>query len=221
MKAIIFDVFGTLVKVTKGNSANVIMQHITDSGAVVVKEAFLREWKAFYKAHTTDASGFMPERDIFIARIQMFYDRYQVKRSAKEDADALLAAAFEREVYPEVMPVLQDLVQRYPVFIGSNTDNDVLESVMKKNDIKVHKVYTSEDLRCYKPSRRFYQQILDENDLEPQEVLFVGDTISDDVLGPKELGMKTAWVDRTGAAGEHGQDYTMTDLDGLREVLDF
>ncbi len=44
----------------------------------------------------------MTERDIFISRIQMYYDRYGIDRSAENDADSLLAGAFEREVYPEV-----------------------------------------------------------------------------------------------------------------------
>ncbi len=219
MKAIIFDAFGTLIKVTKGNSAGVIMKHITDSGAEVEKEAFLKEWKAYYKARTLEACGFMTEREIFIARIQMFYDRYRVHRSAEADADELLTGAFKREAYPEVKLVLEKLMQSYSVFIGSNTDNDVLESVMRKNDIKVHKVYTSEDLKCYKPDVRFYQQILEENQLLPQEVIFVGDTVTDDILGPKALGINTVLIDRTGTIGELGQDATITDLSELLEKI--
>lgn len=111
------------------------------------------------------------------------------------------------------------IMEKYLVLIGSNTDNDVLESVMRKNDIVVHKVYTSQDLKCYKPNPLFFKRILDDNGLLPQEVLFVGDSITDDILGPKKLGIKTAWVDRNNVAGKHGQDYTITDLNGLRDVL--
>ena len=221
MKAIIFDAFGTLFQVTSGGSARTILKNITDIGAAVDEEAFHKEWKAYYKAHTSETCEFMTERDIFISRIQMFYDRYHVTRSAETDADALLVGAYQREAYPEVIQVLKELMQHYSVFIGSNTDNDVLESVMRKNDISVHKVYTSEDLKCYKPDARFYRQILKENALDVQEVLFVGDTVSDDILGPKAAGMKTVLIDRTGKAGECGQDCTITDLSGLREVLEF
>ena len=220
MKAIIFDAFGTLIKVTKGNSAGVIMKHITDSGAEVEKEAFLKEWKAYYKARTLEACGFMTEREIFIARIQMFYDRYRVHRSAEADADELLAGAFQREAYPEVKLVLEKLMQSYSVFIGSNTDNDVLESVMRKNDIKVHKVYTSEDLKCYKPSTDFYYRILKENNLNPQDVLFVGDSLTDDVIGPKSVGMKTALVDRAKRSSFAEQDYTFTELTDLLKITE-
>lgn len=215
MKAIIFDAFGTLFKVTNGGSARTIMKNITAGGVSVDEKAFLQEWKEYYKKHTTGNCEFMTERDIFISRIQMFYDRYGVIRNAEEDADALLAGAFEREAYPETRTVLNELMKKYKVFIGSNTDNNVLESVMRKNNITVHKVYTSENLKCYKPTPRFFTHILDENGLSPQEVLFVGDSITDDVLGPKAASMKTVWIDRNELGGEFGQDFRITDLKGL------
>lgn len=220
IKTIIFDAFGTLFKVTIGGSARIIMNYITSNGCIVDEKAFLDEWKDFYKKHTADSSIFKTERDIFISRIQMFYDRYGVSRNAENDADSLLSGAFERETYTETKAVLSELMKKYKVFIGSNTDNDVLESVMLKNDISVHKVYTSENLKCYKPNPLFYQKILDDNVLSPQEVLFVGDSVTDDVLGPKALGIRTVWIDREGKGGDFGQDYTVTDLNEIWEVLE-
>ena len=81
MRAIVFDAFGTLFRVTSGGSAKAIMKNITDCGMVVDDKAFLEEWKSYYKNHTLGDCEFMTERDIFIARIQMFYDRYHVNRN--------------------------------------------------------------------------------------------------------------------------------------------
>lgn len=215
MKAIIFDAFGTLFKVTNGGSARTIMKNITSCGVSVDEKVFLQEWKEYYKNHTVANCKFMTERDIFISRIQMFYDRYGVIRNAEADADALLASAFEREAYPETRTVLNELMKKYKVFIGSNTDNNVLESVMRKNNITVHKVYTSEELKCYKPMPRFFTHILEDNGLSPQEVLFVGDSVTDDILGPKAVSMQTVWIDRNELGGEYGQDFRIVDLKGL------
>ena len=52
MRAIIFDAFGTLFRVTSGGSAKTIMKNITDCGMVVDEDAFLEEWKSYYKNHT-------------------------------------------------------------------------------------------------------------------------------------------------------------------------
>ncbi len=219
MKAIIFDAFGTLFKVTSGGSANFIIKNIADCGITVDEKSFHQEWKSYYQTHTSREYKFMTERDIFISRIQMFYDRYHVNRNAEHDANSLLAAAFERKAYPEVKNVLHELMKSYQVFIGSNTDNDVLECVMQKNNIAVHKVYTSENLRCYKPSDQFFAQILADNHLAAQDVLFVGDSVTDDIMGPKAIGMKTAWIDRNGIGGDFGQDYAITNLDELNKNL--
>ena len=177
IKAIIFDAFGTLFKVTSGGSARTIMKNIADCGTAVDGRIFLQEWKDYYKKHT--------------------------------------ASAYEREVYPETKDVHTALKEKYLIFIGSNTDNDVLKSVMHKNNITVDEVYTSENLKCYKPNSQFYTHILKDNALSPQEVWFVGDSVTDDVLGPKSVGMKTVWVDRSGAGGDYGQEKTVQDLKEL------
>lgn len=216
---IIFDAFGTLFKVGEGGSAKKIIHNIVENNNDVDYEAFALEWKAYYKRYTTHESEFKTERDIFISRIKMFYDRFGVNRDAEEDTDALLAAAFEREAFEEVKEVIEELRKHYKVFIGSNTDNDVLESVMDKNGIVVDKVYTSENLKCYKPNANFYKKILEENGVLPQEVLFVGDSVSDDILGPKALGIKTVLVDRSGENSVFGQDYMIDNLRKLHSIL--
>lgn len=221
IRSIIFDAFGTLFKVTNGGSAKTIMKNITECGGVVDEKSFLEEWRTFYKKHTLNGSEFMTERDIFIARIQMFYDRYNVNRNAEEDADSLLAGAYLRDAYLETGNVINELMKNYQVFIGSNTDNDVIASVMQRNSISVHRVYTSENLKCYKPDRRFFELILSENCFSPDEVIFVGDSISDDILGPKAIGIKTVWIDRIGTGGDYGQDYTICDLTGLYSGVEF
>ena len=49
MKAIIFDAFGTLFKVTNGGSAKTIMKNITACGVNIDEKEFLEEWKNYYK----------------------------------------------------------------------------------------------------------------------------------------------------------------------------
>ena len=196
ISTIIFDAFGTLFEVAKGGSAKYVIEQITSCGHDVNEEDFLCEWKKYYKRHTGPDCAFQTERDIFISRIRMFYGRYGVNRSAESDADRLLAGAYARKPYEEAAEAITRLRQKYRVFIGSNTDNDVLDAVMKNSGIDVDKVYTSENLRCYKPAPLFYEKILSENRLAPGEVLFVGDSLSDDVYGPLHAGIQAVWLNR-------------------------
>jgi len=68
--------------------------------------------------------------------------------------------------------------------------------LLKRNGVNVDKVYTSESLMCYKPSEQFYKIILNENSLINDEVLFVGDSLIDDVFGPSKINIKTCWLNR-------------------------
>ena len=45
--------------------------------------------------------------------------------------------------------------------------------------------------------------------------MFVGDSVTDDIMGPKAIGIKTVWIDRDGVGGDFGQDYTITNLNEL------
>ena len=220
IKTIIFDAFGTLFKVTGGASAKRIITHIENTGVFVDESAFLEEWKSFYKKKTAHGVPFMTERKIFIERIGMFYNRYGVFRNPEADADELLAEAFLREAYEDTIYALENLKKNFSVFIGSNTDNDVLTSVMEKNNVFLDNVYTSENLRCYKPSPNFYKKIINENNLFPDEVLFVGDSLSDDIWGPRKIGIKTCWVNRnTKDTKDTKPDYTVNTLLEIEQCL--
>lgn len=218
MKAIIFDVFGTLIKVEKGNSARTVISHIAASGVDVDEKSFLTEWRSYYAARTAPECNFMTEREIFTARIKMFYERYGVSRNAQEDCDAMLSAAFSRTAYDDVIATLNELKKSCSIILGSNTDNDVLNAVLKTNMIPADKIYTSENLRCYKPNPRFFRMILKDCALTADEAMFVGDNPRDDISGPKALGIKTVLIDRSGNGELHGQDHTIASMHELISI---
>ncbi|MER6011521.1 HAD family hydrolase [Streptomyces bluensis] len=47
-----------------------------------------------------------------------------------------------------------------------------------------------------KPFPAFYQHIIDQADVAPERVLFVGDNLLNDVTAPINAGMRAAWVNR-------------------------
>ncbi|MDE5859702.1 MAG: HAD family hydrolase [Oscillospiraceae bacterium] len=91
---------------------------------------------------------------------------------------------------------------------------------MTRNNINVDKIYTSENLKCYKPKPNFFRQILADSGLSPQEVLFVGDSLRDDIIGSRSAGIKSVLVCRSGVPENAGQVHTITDLSGIFEVLE-
>lgn len=196
IKTVIFDAFDTLFKVEKGASAKYVIERIKRCGCTVDEAEIYKIWTRYYKENTSVNSSFKTEREIFTDRIQMLYNKFGVLYDAASDADLLMEKSKNRYVFDDVVPALEKLKGVCNIYVGSNTDNDVLEAVMQKNGITVDKIYTSESLRCYKPSAEFYNAIIKENGLLYNEVLFVGDSLTDDVLGPQNVNIKTCWLNR-------------------------
>jgi FMN phosphatase YigB (HAD superfamily) len=84
-------------------------------------------------------------------------------------------------------------------------------------------VVISADVRLRKPDRRIFEHMRDRLKLDPHEILFVGDTPRDDVLGASEAGMKTVWISKGQARIPEGipdPDFIITDLSDLPRVLE-
>jgi len=84
-------------------------------------------------------------------------------------------------------------------------------------------VIISADAGLRKPNPLIFKQILDLMRLEPTDMLFVGDTPHDDVLGSKNVGMHSAWIrtrnHRELPEGIPAPDIIIADLAELPERL--
>ncbi len=83
-------------------------------------------------------------------------------------------------------------------------------------------VIISAEVGLRKPNPRIYERMLEMLALEPGEVLFVGDTPREDVLGPKRAAMRVAWINKRGEPLPEGipePDLTVRDLAELPALL--
>jgi FMN phosphatase YigB (HAD superfamily) len=83
-------------------------------------------------------------------------------------------------------------------------------------------VIISAEVGLRKPNPRIYGRMLEMLALEPKEVLFVGDTPREDVLGPRRAAMRVAWINKRGEPLPEGipePDLIMRDLAELPALL--
>ena len=81
---------------------------------------------------------------------------------------------------------------------------------------------SSESAHSCKPDARIYQVALAAAGCDAGDVLFVGDTVEHDVVGPRTQGMRTALLvtdDRPGAS-DGGADYVIERLGEVVELVD-
>ena len=130
---------------------------------------------------------------------------------------------WEREVFPEVKNVLQQLSEwNISMGIISNTTNPVFMKELELEDsgLKNYFDFTlySSGVPYRKPHPSIFQLAINHFQLEPCEILFVGDSLSADILGAQKVGMKTAWINRKQDQTDIVPDYELISLEDLLRI---
>lgn len=80
--------------------------------------------------------------------------------------------------------------------------------------------FVSEKMGAEKPSRQFFQRCFDVlPGIHPEETMIIGDSLSADIAGGLEMGMKTCWYDKEKTGKTVSADFVIQDLNELRTIL--
>ena len=219
IKAVVFDAYGTLISTGTG-SLDAAQKILDLHGSPISAKAFYADWKRYHRAHIDGLPHFVKEETIFRWDLEKLYVQYDLSGNAAEDVRIMLNTLGNRMAFPESKAVVEQLKRSVTVCIGSTTDTEPLMKDLARSGITVDRIFTSEDLQVYKPQKAFYETILAALSLPPEEVLFVGDSLTDDVYGPARAGMKTCWVNRKGQEMPvPPPDYAVADLTGVPLLL--
>ena len=129
----------------------------------------------------------------------------------------------KRETFPEVNAVLHQL-STWGVSMGivSNTTNPIFMKELELEDsgLKSYFDFTiySSCVPFRKPHPSIFQLAISQFQLEPCEILFVGDSLSFDVMGAHGVGMKTAWINRKNEETDIVPDYELSSLESLLQI---
>lgn len=106
------------------------------------------------------------------------------------------------EVPNERIELLNNLKNRYPIYLLSNTNSIHIAKCNQyfKNKFGINKVadifdkaFLSYEMGLFKPDPEIYNTVLEEIDLPAQKVLFIDDNL-DNINSAKELGLQTIHI---------------------------
>ncbi len=219
IKCIIFDAYGTLISTGNG-SVDAVRKILKDKSIDISPKEFYDKWKSFHRLHIDGLTSFINEKTIFENDLKELYDFYDINGDYKKDVVHMLDSLKNRRAYPETVDVLNALSKVFYICIGSTTDSEPLFNNLKKNGIKADAVFTSESLKVYKPQKNFYLEILNKTGYKENEVLFVGDSLIDDIYGPQQINIITCLVKRKRVADydKIHPDYTINSLDEILSI---
>jgi 2-haloacid dehalogenase len=101
---------------------------------------------------------------------------------------------------PDCHQTLEDLKSRgLYVSVVSNSDEDQLQPLIEKAGIAkwLDHWTSSEAAQSCKPDARFFELALEKSGLSPEEVVFVGDSLEQDIAGASRIGMTTVLITET------------------------
>jgi 2-haloalkanoic acid dehalogenase type II len=113
----------------------------------------------------------------------------------EEAFDASIQARNEVELYADVLPALEQLGKRYRLFTASNGNADLGKIGIAHF---FERTIAARHVGALKPDPAIFRKVIEGTDLQPHEVVYVGDDPQLDVAGARGAGMQAIWIDRQG-----------------------
>ena len=196
-KALLFDVFGTVVD-WRGSIAREARRMGRAKGVRTDWSAFADAWRAGYRpAMDCVRRGELPWLSID-ALHRMILDellrRFELPLTEREKGD--LNAAWHRlAAWPDTVTGLKRLKRRYVIGTLSNGNVALLLDLARRRGLPWDCILSAELFHRYKPDPEVYLGAVELLGLGPREVMLVA-AHKDDLAAARRCGLKTAFVRR-------------------------
>ena len=125
---------------------------------------------------------------------------------------------------PGAREALEALRGKYRLFLASNGTASVQHSRLTSAGLYPYfeKVFVSQEMGQNKPSRDYFEACFRQiPDFCPERAIMVGDSLTSDILGGINAGIRTCWINPSHAPARANiqPDYEIENLSQLEEVL--
>lgn len=209
VKALVFDVFGTVVDWREGiarQAAPFLQEHLPEADAY----DFADRWRAQYQpAMQRIRSGERP-----FTRLDTLHRENLDRVISDLDAAPETIPAAERDhlnfawhwldPWPDVLPGLNRLRENYIFAPLSNANIRLSLDMAKRASLPWDAILGAEVVQAYKPTPEAYQRTVEVLGLQPEEVALVA-AHNDDLAAARSCGLATVFVPRPTEYGPHQQ----------------
>ncbi len=154
----------------------------------------MRELRASVAAERMDlAHDFTAQRYI---TMQKAFDACGIAEAPLDALWEIYASARNNvELYPDALPALERLGALLPVVSLTNGNAD-----LERIGLHMHFAHriSARDIGTAKPDVRIFLAAAERLGIPPEQILHVGDDPELDIVGAREAGLRTAWINRAG-----------------------
>ena len=234
IKAVLFDMFDTLMLIEKDHefyrpSLKKAYEFLAENGVDVEFEDFQKAYVAARDALYAEADSKLEEPHFNVrvsnALKSLGYD-YGVSSNIVVGATNAFCEGFMNYVRIDehAKSTLQKLHEKYELGIVSNfAIPECVLTLLEKHGLDqfFDVVVVSGAVNKRKPSPEIFKKALQELNVNPEETVFVGDTVDADIEGARSVGMKTIFIERRMQKGAETAcpDQTIKSLGDLLSAL--
>jgi len=209
VKAIIFDINGTLINIHTDEGCEDIYRGIshflTYQGIRIHRWDLRDEYFKLMEGQRSASAEDFPEVDAVALWREFLERRPEACQALPQEKLRVLPlilaemyrgiSRFRLRLYPEVKNILDDLAGRYKLAALSDAQSAWAVPEMRALGIEHYfkPIIVSGDYGFRKPDRRIFRAALNGLGLEPCDALFVGNDMFRDVYGAKQLDLRTIY----------------------------
>ncbi|MDQ0416679.1 HAD superfamily hydrolase (TIGR01509 family) [Croceifilum oryzae] len=207
MKVIVFDLDETLCNHTRGeqDSLREVFKayfYNRDLSFKEFKEVFSKfnkvSWENFEKGiHDVEAT--------LRHRFKLLCDFYGMEQNLEEVSMGYKSAYIKNCVpYEGVEPLLSKLSETFLLAVCSNGMEQIQMDKLRYH--KIDQYFSCFQFGSYypfcKPHQDFFQSLVEDLSTDPKDILFIGDSLTNDIMPAKNIGMKTLHINKEHIVGE-------------------
>ena len=170
--------------------------------------------------------GLMTRAEVLENRFAVLFKERGIEVSAET-----VARAYEKNLgighyfLPGAEEAVDALSKKYRLFLASNGTASVQKGRMTSANLYrfFEKVYVSQEIGHNKPSKAYFDACFAQiPDFDPDKAMIVGDSLSSDIQGGINAGIKTCWVNPSHSVATKGivPDYEIEALSQLPALLE-
>ncbi len=216
VKALLFDVFGTVVDWRTGIAIEVQMiakKYNIELNADDFADAWRAEYQPAMEQIRSGKRSFTILDNLHLENLKKIAPRFNLNNLSNEDLNVLVTAWHRLPGWPDSSQGLNKLKKKFILATQSNGNIALMVNMAKYSNLNWDVILGAEVLGHYKPEPEAYIKACRALNLKPSECLMVA-AHDDDLKAASLQGMKTAYVHRP---FEYGKDK----LFDIAEVNDY
>src|SRR5256712_6546056 len=182
------DAFGSLLRGGPGQLPNALRKIIGEHNGNRNARSPEDLWRDIFRK-SLRANPFLSFREVHRGTIQDFFKTFGISYAVVCFIKAVFDEYRSSSAYPEVSAVLRDLEQEVAVAVVSNMDTTALLGALHRNDLTLTFIITSDEEQRYKPDPSLFQRSVRYLGLPVANVLHVGSSYAEDIVGASLTGM--------------------------------